>query len=151
MICLVLTRNTTEIDMTNDIKNLLNDIAAIRHSDAVINGMNDNRATRWTRNMGHGLTVRDIAVDVFNNLGSVDRWVRDAVNHDENAKVVRGIEVKDDGTVVEIFDTTPLERQWELARLNLETVMEGSGGLLSDKQHRLLKSINSLMFKAEAA
>jgi hypothetical protein len=53
--------------------------------------------------------------------------------------------------VVEIFDTTPLERQWELARLNLETVMEGSGGLLSDKQHRLLKNINSRMFKAEAA
>jgi len=133
------------------IKSLLEDIEAIRHSDVVINGMNDKRATRWTLKMGHGLKVRDIAVDVFNNLGSVDRWVRDAVNHDENAKVVRGIEVKDDGTVVEIFDTTPLARQWELARMKLEAVMEGSGGLLSDKQHRLLKSINSRMFKSEAA
>ena len=137
--------------MTNDIKNLLNDIAAIRHSDAVINGMNDNRATRWTLKMGHGLKVRDIAVNVFNNLGSVDRWVRDAVNHDENAKVVRGIEVKDDGTVVEIFDTKPLGRQWELARMKLEAVMEGCGGLLSDKEHRLLKRIKSQLFKAEAA
>lgn len=137
--------------MENDIKNLLNDIAAIRHSDAVINGMNDKRATRWTLKMGHGLTVRDIAVGVFNDLGQVGRWVRDAVNHDENAKVARGIEVKDDGTVVEIFDTTPLERQWELARLNLETAMKGSGGLLSDKQHRLLKSINNRIIEAEAA
>jgi len=135
----------------NKIKNLLNDIAAIRHSDAVINGMNAKRATRWTLKMGHGLKVCDIAVGVFNDLGQVDRWVRDAVNHDENAKVVRGIEVKDDGTVVEIFDTTPLERQWELARLNLEAVMTGSGGLLSDKQHRLLKSINSRIIEAEAA
>ena len=137
--------------MTNDIKNLLNDIAAIRHSDAVINGMKDKRATRWTLKMGSGLKVRDIAVDVFNNLGSVDHWVRDAVNHGENAKVVRGIEVKDDGTVVEIFDTTPLARQWELARMMLEAVIEGSGGLLSDKQHRLLRSIKSRMFKSEAA
>jgi hypothetical protein len=137
--------------MTNDIKNLLKDIADIRHSDAVINGMNDKRATRWTLKMGSGLKVCDIAVDVFNKLGQVKRWVNDAINHDENAKVARGIEVKDDGTVVEIFDTTPLPRQWELARMNLEAVMEGSGGLLSDKQHRLLKSIYSRMFKAEAA
>jgi len=135
----------------NKIKSLLNDIAAIRHSEAVINGMNDNRATRWTLKIGDDLKVRDIAVGVFNDLGQVDRWVRDAVNHDENAKVVRSHLVKDDGTVVEIFDTTPLERQWELARLNLETAMKGSGGLLSDKQHRLLKSINSRIIELEAA
>ena len=137
--------------MTNEIKNLLNDIAAIRHSEAVINGMNDKRATRWTLKIGDDLKVRDIAVGVFNDLGQVDRWVRDAVNHDENAKVVRGIDVKDDGTLIEIFDTTPLERQWELARLNLEAVMTGSGGLLSDKQHKLLKSINNRIIEAEAA
>ena len=137
--------------MTNEIKNLLNDIAAIRHSDVVINGMNDKRATRWTLKIGDDLKVRDIAVGVFNDLGQVDRWVRDAVNHDENAKVARGIEVKDDGTVIEIFDTTSLERQWELARLNLEAVMTGSGGLLSDKQHKLLKSINTRIIEAEAA
>jgi len=137
--------------MTNEIKNLLNDIAAIRHSDLVINGMNDKRATRWTLKIGDDLRVRDIAVGVFNDLGQVDRWVRDAVNHDENAKVARGIEVKDDGTVIEIFDTTSLERQWELARLNLEAVMTGSGGLLSDKQHKLLKSINNRIIEAEAA
>ena len=135
----------------NTIKNLLNDIAAIQHSDAVINGMNDNRATRWTLKIGGDLKVRDIAVGVFNDLGQVGRWVRDAVNHDENAKVARGIEVKDDGTVVEIFDTTPLERQWELARLNLEAAIKGSGGLLSDKQHRLLESINNRIIEAEAA
>ena len=135
----------------NKIKSLLNDIAAIRHSEAVINGMNDNRATRWTLKIGDDLKVRDIAVGVFNDLGQVDRWVRDAVNHDENAKVVRSHLVKDDGTVVEIFDTTPLERQWELARLNLETAMKGSGGLLSDKQHRLLNSINNRIIEAEAA
>ncbi len=137
--------------MTNDIKNILNDIAAIRHSERVIKGMEHKRPANWTRKMGDGLKVRDIAVGVFNDLGQVNRWVRDAVNHDENAKVVRGIEVKDDGTVVEIFDTTPLERQWELARLNLEAVMTGSGGLLSDKQHRLLKSINSRIIELEAA
>lgn len=137
--------------MTNDIKNLLNDIAAIRHSDAVINGMNDKRATRWTLKMGSGLTVRDIANRVFDDLGQVDRWVIDAANHDENARVVRSIEVKDDGTLIPIFDTTPLERQWELARLNLEAVMTGSGGLLSDKQHQLLKSINTRIIEAEAA
>jgi len=137
--------------MSNDIKNLLNDIAAIQHSERVIKGMEDKRPANWTRKMGGGLKVRDIAVGVFNNLGQVDRFVRDAVNHDENAKVVRNIVVKDDGTVVEIFDTTPLERQWELARLNLEAAIKGSGGLLSDKQHRLLESINNRIIEAEAA
>jgi len=135
----------------NKIKSLLEDIEAIRHSDVVINGMNDKRVPRWTLKIGSGLQVRDIAADVFTSLGQVNRWVRDAVNHDENAKVVRSHLVKDDGTVVEIFDTTPLQRQWELARLNLETVMKGSGDLLSDKQHRLLKSINSRIIEAEAA
>ena len=135
----------------NTIKNLLNDIAAIRHSERVIKGMEDKRLANWTRKMGDGLKVRDIAVGVFNDLGQVNRWVRDAVNHDENAKVVRSIVVEDDGTVLEIFDTTPLDRKWELARLNLEAVVKGSGGLLSDKQHRLLESINNRIIEAEAA
>ncbi len=132
----------------NTIKNLLNDIAAIRHSERVIKGMEDKRPANWTRKMGDGLKVRDIAVDVFNNLGQVDRWVRDAVNHDSNAKVVRSIVVKDDGTVQQVFDTTPLEQQWERARLNLGSVIKGSGGLLSDKQHRLLESINNRIIEA---
>ena len=135
----------------NTIKNLLNDIATIRHSERVIKGMEDRRFANWTRKMGNGLKVRDIAVGVFNDLGQVDRWVRDAVNHDENAKVVRSIVVKDDGTVQQVFDTTPLDRKWELARLNLEAVVKGSGGLLSDKQHRLLESINNRIIEAEAA
>ena len=135
----------------NTIKNLLNDIAAIQHSERVIKGMEDKRLANWTRKMGDGLKVRDIAVGVFNDLGQVDRWVRDAVNHDENAKVVRSIVVKDDGTVQQVFDTTPLDRKWELARLNLEAVVKGSGGLLSDKQHRLLESINNRIIEAEAA
>jgi hypothetical protein len=135
----------------NTIKNLLNDIAAIQHSERVIKGMEDKRLANWTRKMGDGLKVRDIAVGVFNDLGQVNRWVRDAVNHDENAKVVRSIVVKDDGTVQQVFDTTPLDRKWELARLNLEAVVKGSGGLLSDKQHRLLESINNRIIEAEAA
>ena len=135
----------------NTIKNLLKDIAAIQHSERVIKGMEDKRLANWTRKMGNGLKVRDIAVGVFNDLGQVDRWVRDAVNHDENAKVVRSFVVEDDGTVLEIFDTTPLDRKWELARLNLEAVVKGSGGLLSDKQHRLLESINNRIIEAEAA
>jgi|GEM_PF-4594843 len=135
----------------NTIKNLLNDIAAIQHSERVIKGMEDKRLANWTRKMGDGLKIRDIAVGVFNDLGQVNRWVRDAVNHDENAKVVRSIVVKDDGTVQQIFDTTPLDRKWELARLNLEAVVKGSGGLLSDKQHRLLESINNRIIEAEAA
>jgi hypothetical protein len=135
----------------NTIKNLLKDIAAIQHSERVIKGMEDKRLANWTRKMGDGLKVRDIAVGVFNDLGQVNRWVRDAVNHDENAKVVRSIVVEDDGTVLEIFDTTPLDRKWELARLNLEAVVKGSGGLLSDKQHRLLESINNRIIEAEAA
>ena len=135
----------------NTIKNLLNDIAAIQHSERVIKGMEDKRLANWTCKMGDGLKVRDIAVGVFNDLGQVDRWVRDAVNHDENAKVVRSIVVKDDGTVQQVFDTTPLDRKWELARLNLEAVVKGSGGLLSDKQHRLLESINNRIIEAEAA
>jgi hypothetical protein len=136
---------------TYNMKDVLEDISAIRHSEVVINGMNDKRATNWTLKIGDGLTVQDIAVGVFNELGQVDRWVRDAVNHDDNAKVVRDIIVKDDGTVVEVFDTTTLERQWELARLNLETVIKGSGGLLSNKQHRLLESINNRIIEAEDA
>ena len=138
-------------DTANTIKNLLKDIAAIQHSERVIKGMEDKRLANWTRKMGDGLKVRDIAVGVFNDLGQVNRWVRDAVNHDENAKVVRSIVVEDDGTVLEIFDTTPLDRKWELARLNLEAVVKGSGGLLSDKQHRLLESINNRIIEAEAA
>ena len=135
----------------NTIKNLLNDIAAIQHSERVIKGMEDKRLANWTRKMGDGLKVRDIAVGVFNDLGQVDRWVRDAANHDDDAKVVRSIVVKDDGTVQQVFDTTPLDRKWELARLNLEAVVKGSGGLLSDKQHRLLESINNRIIEAEAA
>ena len=112
---------------------LVERINDVRFSDRVVKGLDTKRVTPWSSRIGAGITVSDVAVGVWNDLGTAARWVTEALNHDER------------------FATESIDRCWELARLNLEAVLVGHGALLSNRLHDALLGIHAEIAKAEAA
>ena len=105
----------------------------VRFSDRVVTGLDTKRTTRWSSRIGAGITVSDVAAEVWNDLGAAARWVTEALNHDER------------------LATETIGRCWELAKLNLEAVLEGNGGLLNNRLHKEILGIHAEIVKAEAA